>query len=444
MEAAHRNKRKKLVALGVGAVLVVTALAVAASAPAGTPSPYRKLKLFARVLAEAERLYVEPVDSEGLIVGAIRGMVRTLDPHSAFLAPDEFALLTADTQGRFGGVGLEVGLQGGALTVITPLPGSPAERAGILPGDTIEAIDGKPTSTMAIDEAIRLMRGPQGSKVSATFRRRGEDKPFDVSFTREVIRVESVAAEQLGPGFAWVQVRSFQDGTTAEVARALDRLKREGGGLSGIVLDLRRNPGGVLREAVSLADLFVANGVIVTTRGRGDRVLEEHKAHGPGTIVDVPLAVLVDGASASAAEIVAGALQDHGRALLVGTRTFGKGSVQSIIDLEDGFGLKLTVARYFTPSGRSIQVDGVHPDIVVESRLPPSPDEMTAAIAASPLEGDLPGHLAPSNAVPEGSSAGPAEPAVFSAEIGDLQLRVAFQLVAGLARSRQAAASGAR
>ncbi len=418
----------KMVVASTVALVMVLGL-VAAWATPRSASPYHKLAVFARVLSHLERLYVEPVDGQEVIYGAIRGMIRTLDPHSAFLMPDDFKVLEADTKGRFGGVGVEVGVKDDVLTVIAPIPKSPAEAAGVQPGDQIVAIEGKPTHTMSLVDVVHLMRGEPGTKVKITINRETVDKPFDITLTREVIRVESVQAELLEPGFPWIRVRTFQDGTAEEVKKAIGKLTREGSGLKGLVLDMRRNPGGVLEEAVRLSDLFISNGTLVTTRGRNGLVIQEFKANQRGTVKDAPMVVLIDGASASAAEIVAGALQDLGRAMLVGTRSFGKGSVQSIIDLGQGFGLKLTVARYFTPKGRSIQVEGVVPDVVIESRTAPEPDEETAAITALPGEGDLPGHLKPDKREPD---------KVKETEIEDYQLRIAFQLLNGLVRKEEA------
>ncbi len=405
------------------------ALGLAAAATPRSASPYHKLSLFARVLSHLERLYVEPLDEDEVIYGAIQGMIRTIDPHSAFLLPRDFEMLEADTKGRFGGIGVEVGIRDGSLTVITPISGTPAERAGVQPEDQIVAIQGKPTSVMSIDNVVHSMRGKPGTKVTITLQRPGKDKPFDVTLTREIIHVESVKAELLAPGYPWIQVRTFQDGTTAEVRESIDRLTREGGELKGIALDLRRNPGGTLEEAVRLSDLFISNGTLVTTRGRGDTVIRKYEANRRGTIADPPIVAVIDRTSASAAEIVAGALQDHGRALLVGRRSFGKGSVQSIIDLGDGFGLKLTIARYFTPKGRSIQVNGVVPDVAIESRKEPEPDKETSKLAALPGEGDLPGHLAADKL---------EKTPTDRIEIEDYQLRIAFQLLGGLVRAKQA------
>ncbi|MCP4676090.1 MAG: S41 family peptidase [Deltaproteobacteria bacterium] len=428
----RRTGKKRLLAIAI--VIVIAALGLVAMGTPRSASPYHKLRIFAKVLSHIERIYVESIDENEIIYGAIRGMIRTLDPHSAFLMPDELEMLEADTKGRFGGVGVEVGVQNDVLTVIVPIEGTPAERAGVLPGDQIIAIEGKPTRTMSIEDVVRTMRGKPGTKVTITMRRKDVDKPLDITLIREVIRAASVRAELLSEGYPWIRVRSFQDGTTAEVKEAVDRLTRESGGLKGLILDLRRNPGGVLEEAVRMSDLFISSGLLVTTRGRDGRILQEFKAGKRGTIDSVPVVALVDGASASAAEIVAGALQDHGRALLVGMRSFGKGSVQSIIDLGEGFGLKLTIARYFTPKGRSIQVEGVVPDVAIESLKAPEPDAETAALSALVSEGDLPGHLKPEDTTRN---------EVEGADIEDYQLRIAFQLLGGLVRAGQAVEEGA-
>jgi carboxyl-terminal processing protease len=426
----YRNRTTIGCLVVFGILFAVTIAALTVAAPKRV-SPYRQLQLFARVLAHLEREYVSPIDKEKLIVGAIKGMVKTLDPHSSFLIPEEYEIFEADTRGEFGGVGMEVGIRNGRITVITPMPDSPAERAGIEPGDQLIGIDNVSAVDMNIEEAIRLMRGVPGTTVKTTFSRPGVEKPISVTLERAVIRVESVRAERIAPGFLWIQVRSFQDTTTGEVKAALKKLSPGGKGLKGVLLDLRRNPGGVLYEAVALSDLFIPSGVLLTTRGRGDKTLETYRAKRYGTIEDVPLIVLIDGASASAAEIVAGALQDYGRALLVGTKSFGKGSVQSLIEVGEGYGLKLTVARYFTPKGRSIQAEGIIPDVVVESRLPPEPDSDTRLLAALPSEKDLPGHLAPKEK--EKSHEG-------AVEIADFQLRIAMQLLMGLANQVQSRA----
>ena len=423
----HYRPPRRVVVLFVFVASALFCFAAAFAAPTASGT-YRHLKVFARVLAYLENQYVNSINREKLITDAIKGMVASLDPHSAFLLPEEFEVFDADTRGEFGGVGMEVGIRDGLITVITPISGSPAEKAGIEPGDQLLAIEQHSAENMNIEEAIRLMRGTPGTTVKAIFKRPGLEEPIEVTLERAIIQVESIRADLLAPGYLWIQVRSFQDGTTGEVKSAISALTAKGGGLKGILLDLRRNPGGVLHEAISLADLFISSGTLLTTRGRGDKTLETYRAGRIGTISDTKVVVLIDGASASAAEIVAGALQDHGRALLVGLQSFGKGSVQSLIELGSGFGLKLTIARYFTPKGRSIQAEGITPDVIVESRLPPKPDPETVLWSRLPSEKDLPGHLEPSDESDLGE---------VTVNIADFQLRVAAELLMGLAKQEE-------
>lgn len=433
MIGRHPSRRKVAIAAAAAAVGLC---AVAAFATPRTASPYHRLRTFARVLSHIERGYVDEVDGDTLIEGAIRGMVRSLDPHSSYMSAEDYRILKGDTEGRFGGVGLEVGVRGGALTVIAPIPETPAERAGVLPGDRIVAIEGRPTREMTIDGAVRVMRGEIGTEVTITIDRDQEPEPFELTLTRARIEVRSIEAELLAPGFPHVHVRSFQDGTAAEAAERIERLGREGGGLEGVLLDLRRNPGGLLEESVRLADLFLAGGQIVSTRGRGGAVLAEYEARPGSALEDVPLVVAIDGASASAAEIVAAALRDHGRAMLVGTRTFGKGSVQSIVPLDRGAGLKLTVARYYSPGGDVIQAAGVRPDVVVESLDAPPPDERTLRLRGAG-ERDLPG------ALDVDESEQPAEDGAPPPRLeDDYQLRIAYQLLRGAARVAAARRAG--
>ncbi|MEM9193379.1 MAG: S41 family peptidase [Myxococcota bacterium] len=351
---------------------VVLGLVLGASAAHATPeteSPYRNLGIFARVLAHIEMSWIEEIDQQEAVYGAIRGMVESLDPHSTYMDPEEYRILTSDTQGRFGGIGGEIEVQDGWLTVLGVFDGGPADRAGLQPGDRFLTIQGRSARDLPIGDAVQLMRGEAGTDVQVGIRRDGEDDAIEVTLTREIIRVEAVEARVLPDRIAYIHIKSFQQTTTRELRRALDIAvdeTRAGGGLRGVILDLRNNPGGLLDEAVLVSDEFLSRGTIVSTRGRGDRVLSEARASSSGTRPDWPMVVLVNGYSASAAEIVAGALQDHGRAVVVGTRTFGKGSVQNIIELPDGSGLKLTIARYFTPSGRSIQAEGVAPDMEIE------------------------------------------------------------------------------
>lgn len=332
-----------------------------------THNPYHSLTTFAKVLAHVRASYVDEVDETALIHGAIRGLVRSLDPHSAFMTPEEFRMLRADTQGRFGGIGCEVDVRGGVLTVLTPLEGTPAAEAGLRPEDRIIEIDGEPTEGMSLQDAVVRMRGEPGSSVTLMVRRAGLEDPLELTITRAVIQVESVEARLIEPGIGYLRLRTFQEDTASRMHGALDRMEREGDqDLRGLILDLRGNPGGLVNQAVEVSDAFLDRGVIVTTRGRGGRLMAEERAHRRGTRREVRIVILVDGQSASASEIVVGALRDNGRAVILGTRTYGKGSVQNVIELPDGSGLKLTVARYHTPSGRCIQGQGIEPDIHVE------------------------------------------------------------------------------
>jgi carboxyl-terminal processing protease len=350
------------------AVLLTAAAGARADEAAGA-GPYPRLATFARALAHIENSYVGEVDQDALIEGAIRGMLKVLDPHSAYLDPKQLRLLESDTEGRFGGVGVEIDLSDGWLTVVRVMPQGPAARAGLLPGDRFLTIEGNSARDLPFDEAIEKMRGEPGTQVHITLRRRGVPEAVAVTLTREIIAVEAVTARVLPDRVVYVQLREFQENTAADLRRVLDEaVERTAaqGGVRGVLLDLRDNPGGLLSSAVLVADEFLSDGVIVSTRARGGKLLRENRATAGGTRPGWPLVLLVNGYSASASEIVAGALHDHKRAVLVGTRTFGKGSVQNVIDLPDGSALKLTTALYYTPSGSSIQAKGIEPDVVVE------------------------------------------------------------------------------
>ena len=359
---------------GLSALLLLTTLA-AAPAPAPPPddATYKQLELFARVLSYVQNNYVEKVDERQLVYGAIRGMLETLDPHTVFMPPEVFKEMKIDTSGEFGGLGLDVARRGDALVVVSPLDDTPAARAGIQPGDEILAIDGESTVGMDAARATARMRGPAGQRVTLTLMRAGFQQPQEIVLLRDHVRIVSVQGALYG-GIGWVRLKNFQERTDASLKRELDRLRTENGGreLSGLVLDLRNNPGGLLDQAVAVSDRFLPGRLtIVTTRGRAGRSLTEEKSRDPGTEPDYPMVVLVNAGSASASEVVAGALQDHGRATLLGTQTFGKGSVQTVIELEDGSGLKLTIARYYTPKGRSIQERGIEPDFLVPAEGTP-------------------------------------------------------------------------
>jgi carboxyl-terminal processing protease len=333
-----------------------------------TDKGFRSLHIFTKIIHYIEDNYATEVDEEELIRGAMRGMVSTLDPHSAYMSPEIYRELKVDTRGRFDGIGIEVTVRDRMLTVVSPIKGSPADRKGIQAGDRIVRINDQPTKGLNLSEAVSLLRGRRGSKVKLTIFREGVKRPFDVSLVRRVIKVPSVHYEVVDKKYGYVSISSFQQGTTRSVKKALKRLSRRRP-LEGLVLDLRRNPGGLLEQAVEVTDLFVKKGVIVTTQSRGEEI-DRREAHEEGVQPDYPIVVLIDGGTASASEIVAGALKDNGRAVVMGTTSFGKGSVQTVIDLGDGSGLKLTIAHYLTPSGSFIQDVGIKPDVVVPASRP--------------------------------------------------------------------------
>lgn len=344
-------------------------LAVTVHAEPQVQSPYHKLSIFARALAHIEQSYVSEVDSDALIYGAIRGMLGVLDPHSAFMDPQQAQVLDDDAQGRYAGIGVEIDARDGWLTVVAIMPGGPAQRAGLQPGDRFLTIEGVSARDLPIDQAQLRMRGEPGTQVHVALRREGSVDAIERAITRELIEVRAVDAKVLPDRIAYMRLRIFQESSADELRSALDKAVERcapQGGVAGVLLDLRDNPGGLLSAAVLIADEFLEHGVIVTTRGRNGSLLREQTANAAGTRPPWPMVVLVNGYSASAAEIVAGALQDQKRALLVGTRTFGKGSVQNVINLPDHSALKLTTALYYTPSGRSIQAQGIEPDVRVE------------------------------------------------------------------------------
>ena len=352
------------------AVLVLSMLVAwpAAAAPRRDPAqPYRSLDVLAEVLAYIQNSYVDETKEQDLVQGAVEGMLQRLDPYSVLLRPDVYRAIRDETTGEFDGVGLEVSQVADGIVVVSPLADSPAERAGILAGDRIVAVDGSPTKEMPVGEATRRMKGAAGSQVVLTIERAGLQEPRVFTLVRDHVRTTSVDWRLLdrGAGTVYVRIRTFQDRTDRELRQALDGARKEiGGPIQGLILDLRNNPGGLLDQAVRVADRFLSKGVIVTTEARGKQP-EVEEAHEKDTEPGYPVVLLVNRGSASASEIVAGALQDQGRAVLVGSQTFGKGSVQTVVELDDGSALKLTVARYFTPSHRSIQDRGVTPDVPV-------------------------------------------------------------------------------
>jgi carboxyl-terminal processing protease len=332
---------------------------------------YEKLQIFTDVLERLKQSYVEEVDSEKLIYGAIEGMLQTLDPHSNFLPPDVYKELQVETKGSFGGLGIEITIRDGLLTIVSPIEDTPAFRAGLQAGDKILQIDGKPTKDMSLFEAVKKMRGEKGTEITLTILRDGVPEPKDYKLTRDVIKLQSVKYKLMDQYYGYIRITQFQENTDRELTKALKSLIKESDGkLRGLILDLRNNPGGLLDQAIQVADMFIDSGKIVYTDGRVPSAKMEFFAHPQAEKYPYSMIVLVNGGSASASEIVAGALQDHHRALILGTQTFGKGSVQTIIPLDDGSGLKLTTAHYFTPSGRVIQAEGIKPDIEVPNLIP--------------------------------------------------------------------------
>ncbi len=380
-----------LIVLGIGIGLFVSAQWVPNVSAVGRQD-YESLEAFSNILSIVKKNYVEDVETKNLVNGAINGMLNSLDPHSAYLTPDLYKDLQSDTQGRFGGLGIEISVKGGMLTVVSPIEDTPAFKAGIKPGDQIFKIEDEFTKDMSLVDAVKKMRGLKGTKINLTIRREGAADLIDVSLVRDIIRVQSVKSRSLEPGYGYVRLAQFQERSDRDVQRALEKLAAEKSGIKGLVLDLRNNPGGLLNQAVRVSDLFLDSGMIVYTDGRIESQKQKFFAQKDGTWMDFPLVVLVNGGSASASEIVAGALQDHKRAVVLGTKSFGKGSVQTILPLDDNSALRLTTARYFTPKGRSIQATGIVPDIVIENVVlqDGKPDDRKRP---SLREENLPGHL---------------------------------------------------
>jgi len=310
---------------------------------------YESLEAFSNILSIVRKNYVEDVETKNLVNGAINGMLSSLDPHSAYLTPDLYKELQSDTQGRFGGLGIEITVKGGILTVVSPIEDTPAAKAGIKPGDQIFKIEDEFTKDMSLVDAVKKMRGLKGTKINLTIKREGNTDLMEFTLMRDVIRVQSVRSRNLEPGYGYIRLAQFQERSDRDLQRALEKMAAEKGGINGLVLDLRNNPGGLLTQAVRVSDIFLDSGMIVYTEGRIDSQKQKYFAQKDGTWLDFPMVVLVNGGSASASEIVAGALQDHKRAVVLGTKTFGKGSVQTILPLDDNSALRLTTARYFTP-----------------------------------------------------------------------------------------------
>ena len=402
------------------------------SAPNAAPLPLDELRTFAEVMDRIKAAYVEPVDDKTLLENAIKGMLSNLDPHSAYLEPEAFQELQESTSGEFGGLGIEVGMEDGFVKVVAPIDDTPAARAGIEAGDLIIKIDGKPTKGLSMMEAVDMMRGKAGSKIELTLVREG-GKPFDVELTRAVIKVRSVKSQMLEDGYGYLRISQFQVNTGEEVGKALTKLRQDNGNkkLRGLVMDLRNNPGGVLQAAVEVTDHFLKSGLIVYTEGRLANSELRFNADPADASEGVPLVVLINGGSASASEIVAGALQDHKRAVLMGTDSFGKGSVQTVLPLNNDRALKLTTALYFTPNGRSIQAQGIVPDIEV-ARAKLTREQDSEGIK----EADLQGHLGNGNGGADRPSKAAQAARAERPQDDDYQLSQALNLLKGLSVTR--------
>jgi carboxyl-terminal processing protease len=371
---------KAILTAAVLAVLTLSLGGTSASKGVDRSATYEQLKLFTDVLTIIQNQYVDETEPREVIYGAVKGMLRALDPHSSFMDPESYREMQVETSGSFGGLGIEITTRDDQLTVVAPIEGTPAWRAGIQPGDRIVKIEGLATKDMNLPDAVKRMRGPKGTKVTITIVREGTREPFDVSLVREVIQVQSIRSQELEPGIGYIRIRQFQERTAPDLVASVEKFDKAGK-LAGLIVDVRNNPGGLLSAAVEVSEEFLGDGkLIVYTEGRVRNQNMRFTAHARRAITEVPMVVLVNQGSASASEIVAGAIQDHGRGVVIGQQTFGKGSVQTIIPLADGSGLRLTTARYFTPKGRSIHGKGIAPDIVID----PPKDEVTATKPGTP------------------------------------------------------------
>ncbi len=377
---------------------------------AETGTTYNSLKLFVEVLEELEKNYVEEVDADTLIHNAIKGMVENLDPHSSFMPPEAFDDLQDETKGEFSGIGIVITMKDGILTVVSPIEGTPAYKAGVFAGDIIVKIDGESTKGMALWEAVSKMRGPRHEEVVITIIRENEPAPLVFSLQRDLIPMTSVRSAMLKPGYGYLRVTNFRMNTHEEIAAHLEKLQSDENPFKGLVIDLRDNPGGLLDQAIKISDIFLDQGVIVSIKGREEKNTQEYKARPGKEDQKYPIVVLINGGSASASEIVAGALQDHSRALILGTPSFGKGSVQTVRPLKDGYGLKYTIARYYTPSGRSIQAKGIQPDIAVPHAILEKETKKPSAFDRLLKEKDLQNSLRPEETDDSRMDAVPSEP----------------------------------
>src|SRR5690348_9471704 len=419
-------KRSGLVAVAAATVLVFSLRQdLGAAPPANSAETYKQLNLFGEVFERVRAEYVDDVSDDTLVESAINGMLTSLDPHSNYLNTKNFNDMKVQTRGEFGGLGIEVSMENGLVKVVSPIDDTPAARAGLKPGDLITHLDGDPVQGMTLPEAVEKMRGPINSEIKLTIRREGKE-PFDVKLTRATIKIQSVRSHLEGDNIGYIRITSFNEQTDVGLNNVMKNLKQQAGNkLLGVILDLRNNPGGLLDQAVAVSDAFIDKGEIVSTRGRRAEDAQRYNAR-PGDIAaGLPIAVLINGGSASASEIVAGALQDHHRAILLGTKSFGKGSVQTIIPLPGHGAMRLTTARYYTPSGRSIQAKGIDPDIIVEAaKIEKPPEKGDKAATASDLKKDDSGE-----GTPEQSS---VDPTIIGTP-ADYQLARAVDMLRGIA-----------
>ena len=436
MSAKRQNTLLVLVGLLTGlSISIGHGVFAEREASSTTSLPVEELRTFSDVFGRIKNDYVEDVEDSELLENAIRGMLSGLDPHSAYLDQEQFKELQVGTSGEFGGLGIEVGMEEGFVKVIAPIDDTPAQRAGIQAGDLIIRLDDTPVKGLTLNEAVKLMRGKPGTTLRLTVVREGVEQPLKIDIKRDVIKVKSIKKRMLESGFGYVRISQFQSKTADNMVDAIEDLKKEAGGsLKGLVLDLRNNPGGVLNGAVAVSDAFLKKGLIVYTEGRVNDSKLRFNATPDDILDNAPLVVLVNQGSASASEIVSGALQDHKRGIIVGNQTFGKGSVQTILPLSNGTAVKLTTARYFTPSGRSIQAEGIKPDIELDQVRVSAVDRSFEPIK----EADLSGHL--SNGTGEGDSGADGDKKAKEKESlaqSDYQLYEALNLLKGLAIQRE-------
>ncbi len=419
-------KRSGILAAVVASVVLFSLRQDVGAATSNSTETYKQLNLFGEVFERVRAEYVDDVSDDSLVESAINGMLISLDPHSNYLNTKNFNDMKVQTRGEFGGLGIEVSMENGLVKVVSPIDDTPAARAGLKPGDLITHLDGDPVQGMTLAEAVERMRGPVNSEIKLTIRREGKE-PFDVKLVRATIKIQSVRSHLEGDNIAYIRITTFNEQTDVGLNNAMKNLKQQAGGkLLGVILDLRNDPGGLLDQAVAVADAFLEKGEIVSTRGRRSEDAQRYNAR-PGDIAaGLPVAVLINGGSASASEIVAGALQDHHRAILLGTRSFGKGSVQTIIPLPGHGAMRLTTARYYTPSGRSIQAKGIDPDIVVEAaKIEKTPEKGEAKVpTASDLKRDDSGD--------GGAEQSSVDPSIMGTP-ADYQLTRAVDMLRGIA-----------